>query len=229
MKPIAIIPARGGSKRIPRKNIKLMGGKPLINIAIEIAGKSGIFDQIIVTSDDDEIRQIAKEAGAFVPFIRPAELSDDFTPTKPVIQHAILEMEKQGLIPSYVCCIYPSAIFVSSDDYKDSFKQIMASSEINAMSTITKYQHPIQRALKLDSTRNINFKEPKNTLTRTQDLEDYFHDAGQFYWATRERWLDMSAILANSLGYIIDSWKVQDIDTQEDWDRAEIIYNSIKN
>ena len=223
-KNIGIIPARGGSKRIPRKNIRPISGRPLIQWAIEIALSSGVFDQVIVSTDDEEIADASISAGAGVPFVRPANLSDDFTPTVPVISHAIGELRSRGSFYDSVCCIYPASIFVESTDYANSLELLLGSPSRQYVATIAAYPHPIQRALTLSERSELDFVDPDFADVRTQDLPERWHDAGQFYWGRTEAWLRNVPILANATGYPLDASQVQDIDTDEDWRRAELLH-----
>ena len=179
---LAIIPARGGSKRIPRKNIKLFCAKPMIAWSIEAALQSGCFDQVIVSTDDAEIAEVARSYGATVPFMRPAELSDDHTGTIPVIHHAIEWVNAQGQAVEQACCLYATAPFVSPDDIRRGFDTLIGSDSDYAFS-VTSYAFPIQRAIRLNAEGQVEMFNPEHFNTRSQDLEEAFHDAGQFYWA----------------------------------------------
>lgn len=219
---IAIIPARGGSKRIPRKNIKEFCGRPMIAYAITAAKASGLFDHIVVSTDDEEIAQIAKEWGVETPFVRPAELANDFTATVPVIAHAIETCRDLGWTFDYVCCIYPSVPFIQIDDLRGAFANL-ARSEADYCFPVTEYPSAIQRALKLLSNGKMQPYFPEFELTRTQDLESAYYDAGQFYWGRAEAWLTNPKIHNSGLGYVIPNWRVVDIDTPHDWERAETL------
>lgn len=222
--PVAILPARGGSKRIPGKNIRGISGRPLISWAIESALNSQVFSDVVVSTDDPAVAAVAREAGATTPFVRPASLSDDFTSTVDVITHAVEELVGLGLIFDLACCIYPAAIFVEPSDYVASAKIASETPDGMYVSTVVRYAHPIQRALVLDDESRISFVDPAAADTRTQDLPERWHDAGQFYWGSREAWRSGIPILENSVGYPLDSWRVQDIDTEEDWLRAEALH-----
>jgi len=178
---IAIIPARGGSKRIPKKNIKDFMGKPIIAYSIEAAIKSQLFDEVIVSTDDDEIASIAKSYGASVPFKRPEELSDDFTGTTPVVRHAVNWYTKNKTKPDNVCCIYSTAPFVQVDYIQQGYNQLLSLVQ-GHITSITTFAFPIQRALKLDEGGNVSAFYPEFIPWRSQDLEESYHDAGQFYW-----------------------------------------------
>jgi pseudaminic acid cytidylyltransferase len=218
---IAIIPARGGSKRIPKKNIKFFCGKPMIAYAIEAAKQSGLFERIVVSTDDEDTTQIAKAYGAEIPFKRPAELANDYTATVPVIAHAIEACRNLGWKFDKVCCIYPGVPFIETEDLGASLA-LLDNSDVDYCFPVTEYPSAVQRAIrKLDSGKMQPFY-PEFETTRTQDLETAYYDAGQFYWGKDEAWLTNSKIHSNGLGYLIPSWRVVDIDTLEDWDRAEI-------
>jgi pseudaminic acid cytidylyltransferase len=219
---IAIIPARGGSKRIPRKNIKDFCGKPMIAYAITAAKDSGLFDHVVVSTDDDEIACIAKEWGAETPFLRPADLANDYTPTVPVIAHAIESCCNIGWKISNVCCIYPAVPFIQIEDIRDAFS-LFINGNAEYCFPVTEYPSAIQRALKLLKNGKMQPFFPEFQFTRTQDLDKAFHDAGQFYWGKKEAWLKNPNIHGCGLGYVIQNWRVVDIDTPEDWERAEIV------
>ena len=219
---IAIIPARGGSKRIPRKNIKEFCGKPMIAYAITAAKESGLFEHIIVSTDDEEIAQIARTWGAEIPFVRPAVLANDYTVTVSVIAHAIVECRNLGWTFNHVCCIYPGVPFIQVDDLSGALVR-MNNSESDYCFPVTEYPSTIQRALKLLSSGKVKPFYPEFELTRSQDLEPAYHDAGQFYWGKASAWLTNPKIHSTGLGYTIPNWRVIDIDTLEDWSRAEIL------
>jgi pseudaminic acid cytidylyltransferase len=217
---VAVIPARGGSKRIPRKNIKVFGDKPMIAYAITAAKKSGLFDRIVVSTDDSEIAKIAKEWGAETPFVRPVELADDYTATVPVISHAIQECEVLGWQIDYVCCIYPAVPFLKIEDLQGAYKQI-ESSDSDYCFPVTEFPSAIQRALKRNMCGSMQPFYPEFELIRTQDLDAAFYDAGQFYWGKKDAWFSNPRVHISGLGFVIPNWRVVDIDTPEDWDRAE--------
>ena len=219
---IAVIPARGGSKRIPRKNIKDFCGKPMIAYAITAAKDTGLFQHIVVSTDDDEIAKIAKSWGAETPFVRPPELANDHAATVPVIAHSVKACRSLGWNFDYACCIYPAVPFIQIDDLKGSLAQL-ASSEIDYCFPITQYSSPIQRALKMLSNGRIKPFYPEFELTRTQDLEPAYYDAGQFYWGKASAWLTNPKIYGSGIGYVIPNSRAVDIDTLDDWERAEIL------
>lgn len=224
---IAIIPARGGSKRIPRKNIKEFCGKPMIAYAITAAKESCLFEHIVVSTDDEEIAEIANAWGAETPFVRPAELANDYTETVPVITHAIGGCRTFEWKFNQVCCIYPAVPFVQIDDLRGALAR-MNNSEADYCFPVTEYPSAIQRALKFLSNGKVQPFYPEFEFTRTQDLEPAFYDAGQFYWGKVEAWLTNPKIHSSGLGYKIPNWRVVDIDTPEDWQRAELFYRTIK-
>jgi pseudaminic acid cytidylyltransferase len=226
---IAIIPARGGSKRIPRKNIKLFHGKPLIAYSIEAAIKSQCFDKIIVSTDDDEIAKVALEYGAEVPFIRPAAISDDHATTMDVINHAIIWFKEHEFEVSHICCIYATAPFISSNAVKSGLTSLITG-KFNYAFSATSFPFPIQRALKIQSDASTAMFQPEHANTRSQDLEEAYHDAGQFYWGTAEAFLNKKAIFSdNSFAIVLPRTTVQDIDTPEDWDNAQAMFALLKS
>lgn len=225
---VAIIPARGGSKRIPRKNIKNFCGKPMITWSIEAALQSSCFERVIISTDDEEIAELALCLGAQVPFMRPEELSGDFVATIPVIKHAIQQLEANQVIPDRVCCIYATAPFISADALKSGLTLIQKQNADYVFS-VTSYAFPIQRAIKLQQNGTVQMFSPEYFNTRSQDLEEVYHDAGQFYWGARTAWLEEKPIFSSeSYPLILPRHLVQDIDTQEDWIRAELMFKSIE-
>ena len=226
---LAVIPARGGSKRIHRKNIKLFGGKPMIAWSIEAAQHTKLFDRIVVSTDDKEIASIARKYGADVPFVRPAELSDDHTATAPVIAHAIEWQLKHGCDPIAICCIYATAPFLRSEDINLGQK-ILDQSDVDFAFSVTSYAFPIQRAVKLRDDGRIEMFDPSQFQARSQDLLEAFHDAGQFYWGTRGAWLSGTPIFGpKSAPVFLPRYRVQDIDTPEDWEQAELMMEVLRN
>lgn len=224
---IAVIPARGGSKRIPRKNIKEFSGKPMIAYAITAAKESGLFEHIVVSTDDDEIAQIARAWGAETPFIRPPKLANDYTATIPVIAHAIEACRTLGWSIDKVCCIYPGVPFIQIDDLQGALAQL-SNSGADYCFPVTEYPSVIQRALKLSSNGKMQPFYPEYEMTRTQDLERAYFDAGQFYWGKAEAWLENPKIHSGGLGYVIPNWRVVDIDTLDDWQRAELLLETMR-
>lgn len=226
-KAIAIIPARGGSKRIPRKNIKEFYGKPLIAYSILAALESKLFDKIIVTTDDEEIANVAKKYGADVPFIRPKGLSDDFTGTGDVVKHTLEWLKAEGETFEYVCTIYATAPLLQSKYLVEGYNALKNSTAINAFSA-TSMPFPIQRTFKVNDEGRCEMFTPEHYMTRSQDLEEAFQDAGQFYWTKTDRTSDEIMFGKDSIPIILPRHLVQDIDTLEDWQRAEIMYKVIK-
>jgi pseudaminic acid cytidylyltransferase len=220
---IAIIPARGGSKRIPRKNIKTFCAKPMIAWSIEAAKSSGLFEYVIVSTDDAEISEVARQLGAEVPFVRPEALSNDHAGTIPVIAHATQWALNQGFDVSAVCCIYATAPFLKVDDLKRGV-EALESGDWDYAFTVTDFAAPIFRAFKQTEEGGIEMFYPEHFGTRSQDLPTALHDAGQFYWGRPGAWLEGRSIFdRRSNPLIIPRWRVQDIDTLEDWERAEIL------
>jgi len=225
---IAIIPARGGSKRIPRKNINQFAGIPVIAHAITAAKASGLFDHVIVSTDDKEIAEIARQWGAETPFDRPANLADDHTPTVPVIAHAVRVCQDLGWTVDYACCIYPCSPLLMADDLVASLK-IVQTQDAEFIYPVTEYAHPIQRAMRRLPSGGMQFLSSEFELTRTQDLEKTYHDAGQFYWGKANAWLEHKKMHTDGLCYPIPNWRVVDIDTLDDWKRAELLFGLVNN
>ena len=224
---IAIIPARGGSKRIPKKNIKMFGKKPMVVWSIEAAIKSGCFDRIIVSTDDQKIADTAKENGAEVPFVRPSNISDDYTGTSVVVAHAIKWLHNKQENIDLVCCIYPTAPFIRPYDIKESM-QIIKKERVDFVFSVTSYAFPIQRAVMINDYNRCEMYQPEMFDSRSQDVQSAFHDAGQFYWGSPAAWLeDRNIFSINSIPYILPRYLVQDIDTKEDWKQAEVMLDAI--
>lgn len=218
---LCVIPARGGSKRIPRKNVRAFGGKPMIAWSIEAALASGCFDRVIVSTDDDEIAQVARRCGADAPFVRPAELSDDHTPTVPVIAHATQWAQQQGAAVEAVCCLYATAPFVRGEDIRNG-QQLLEATGCDYVFAVTAYAAPIQRAVRITAAQRVQMFWPEQFNTRSQDLEPAYHDAAQFYWGCPQAWLAGKPIFsADTAPLVLPRHRVQDIDTPEDWERAE--------
>jgi pseudaminic acid cytidylyltransferase len=220
---VAIIPARGGSKRIPRKNIRMFAGKPMIAHSIQCALGSGLFDRVIVSTDDAEIAAVAREHGAETPFVRPAELSNDHAGTIAVIAHAVDWLLDSGVSLTAACCIYATAPFVRSDDLRKAL-QLLESGDWQYTFAVTSYAFPIFRSVRMAADGSVEMFFPEHFPTRSQDLPEALHDAGQFYWGRPRAWLDNLKIFdKHSTAVTIPRWRVQDIDTEEDWQRAELI------
>ena len=224
---VAIIPARGGSKRIPKKNIRLFAGKPIIAYSIEAANKTRLFNHIIVSTDSSEIADVAIEHGANVPFLRPPELSDDFTATAPVLLHA-LEWVRENLGKvDHICCIYPTAPFLSVGDLLKSYS-LIRDKQTDSVFSVTTFSYPIFRALKIDDGGYLRMIWTEHINSRSQDLPESYHDAGMFYWLNANKFAEKKAVLTdNSIGYILPRYRVQDIDTEEDWKNAELMFKAL--
>jgi|TARA_B100001971_G_C18116164_1_gene496922 N-acylneuraminate cytidylyltransferase len=220
---ICVIPARGESKRIPRKNIKDFNGKPMIQWSIEAADASNIFNNIFVSTDDDEIAEIAKSLGAEVPFIRPKELSDDYTNTTDVIAHATKWAMSESIDASIVCCLYATSPFVLPADLEEAHK-IITSENWQYVFSASEFSSPIFRSFEQIENGGVKMFYPQHFETRSQDLPQALYDAGMFYMARAEAWLQGLKIFDDhSFPLRIPSWRVQDIDTPEDWDRAVLM------
>lgn len=228
MSAVAIIPARGGSKRIPRKNIKEFCGKPMIAWSIEAAMESGCFDRVIVSTDDEDIAAVARQHGAETPFMRPAQLSDDYTGTIPVIRHAVEWLADNGYAVSQACCIYATAPFVAPEDLKRG-QQLLNSEACSYAFSVTSYAFPIQRAIRITGGGRVAMFNPEHFGTRSQDLEEAWHDAGQFYWGTAQAWKEERLIFSEDAAPVtLPRHRVQDIDTPEDWVRAEWLFKAMQ-
>lgn len=226
---IAIIPARGGSKRIPRKNIKPFCGKPMIAWSIEAALQSHCFDRIIVSTDDCEIAEVARAHGADVPFTRPPELSDDHTGTIPVIAHAIGWVNAHDASVDLACCLYATAPFVQADDLQRGL-DVLNTSDADYAFSVTSYAFPIQRAIRITADQRVEMFNPQHFSTRSQDLEEAFHDAGQFYWGRAAAWLAGKPLFSHrAVPLQFPRHRVQDIDTQADWERAEWLFKAMQS
>jgi pseudaminic acid cytidylyltransferase len=224
----AVIPARSGSKRIPGKNIKLFLGKPMISYSIEAAKKSGVFDRIIVSTDSPEIAKIAVVYGAEVPFMRPPELSGDHASTDSVVLHALDWLGANWKPVDYICCIYSTAPFVRPEYLKKGLELLRSENATSAFS-VTSFPCPIFRALKVDGGGRIQMFWPEHRLTRSQDLPEAFHDAGQFYWADARKYaLEKRLFSSDAVPIILPRKFVQDIDTPEDWERAESMFKVLE-
>jgi len=225
---LAVIPARGGSKRIPRKNIRLFCGQPMIAWSIEAALKSSCFDEVMVSTDDTEIAEVARQYGAHVPFVRPAELSDDHTGTTAVVAHAVDWFAMRGQTPTQVCCLYATAPFVTPDDLLRGLNMLNETGCDYAFS-VTSYAFPIQRAVRITHAGRIEMLDAKHFNSRSQDLEEAYHDAGQFYWGSADAWRERKLIFSPvSAPVLLPRYRVQDIDTLEDWVRAEWMFKALR-
>jgi len=227
MNRLAIIPARGGSKRIPQKNSKLFCGKPMISWSIEAAIESHCFDRIIVSTDDSDIADIAKYYGAEVPFMRPRELADDYTATRPVVNHAIEQATNLWGKPKYVCCIYATAPFLTSTDIQQAFEKLQKTTASFVFSA-GRFSYPIYRGLSVDESGRVSRIWPEFKNTRSQDLSDVYHDAGQFYWGMTDAFLNyMDPLSSDGAAHGLPATRVRDIDTQDDWDISELLFKAL--
>lgn len=226
MKTIAIIPARGGSKRIPGKNVKPFAGAPMISYSIKAALLSNIFDDVIVSTDDPQIAEVAHEYGASVPFMRPPEISRDDTATPPVIQHAIKWYNEHIGPVGFACCLYATSPFTTSEDLVTGLDTLKKSDKSFSMS-VCSYAYPIQRALKITADGALAMFDPAMMMVRSQMLEPAYHDAGQFYWGRASAWLESERIFDSATPVFIPRYRVMDIDTVEDWVQAELMFKAV--
>lgn len=226
---VAIIPARGGSKRISRKNIRLFLGRPILSYSISAAQKTGLFDRIIVSTDDREIAEVARQYGAQCPFLRPAELSGDFIGINEVMRHAMGWLNDQGESVDFACCIFATAPLIQASYLEEGFRYLVEHPELAFAFSVTSFPFPIQRGLRLTASGTVTAIWPEHRSTRSQDLEETFHDAGQFYWGRSQAFLDDIPLFSPaSKGIVLPRYLVQDIDTEEDWLRAEFMYQAIQ-
>lgn len=226
---VAIIPARGGSKRISNKNIRHFRGKPIISYSIETALASKLFDKIIISTDDDQIANIAESCGAEVPFRRPTELANDMAPTIPVVKHALEWLEQTGFSVELVCCIYATAPFMKTEDLNTGLKIMESNPQAEFAIPVTTFSFPIFRSVKMKEGF-LKMFYPEHTSTRSQDLPTAWHDAGQFYWGRNKAWKSRSGFFnSHSMGIPIPRHRVHDIDDNEDWIRAELIHSALEH
>jgi N-acylneuraminate cytidylyltransferase len=224
---IAVVPARGGSKRIPRKNIRPFCGRPMIAWPIGAARESGLFDHVIVSTDDPEIAGTARDLGAEVPFMRPAELADDHAGTIPVMAHATSWAQAQGWPIEAVCCVYPTAPMISPDDLAEGLR-LLTEGGRDFVFAATDFASPIFRAFRQTEDGGIEMFFPDHFHSRSQDLPAALHDAAQFYWGRPEAWLTAQTLFGPKSGVVlVPRWRVQDIDTPDDWVRAEAMFRSL--
>ncbi len=223
MSIVAVITARGGSKRIPRKNIKEFMGKPMLAYAVEAAVNSKVFDEVMVSTDDVEIAEIAKQFGAKVPFMRSEKTANDFATTADVLEEVVSEYRKRGKTFDELCCIYPCVPFLTADVIKNAYEKFKTSGA-DRLTPVVKYSFPIQRAFKLNEQGLLEYREPENAPKRSQDLEPMYHDVGMFYFYKTEKMnSDKIAMLE------MDEAMVQDIDNDSDWQMAEMKYRIMHN
>jgi pseudaminic acid cytidylyltransferase len=229
MNIVAIIPARGGSKRIARKNIRQFAGKPIIAYSILAAKASGLFNRIIVSTDSDDIARTAKIYGAEMPFKRPAELSDDFTETAPVILHALNWLTENGIAPEYFCCIYATSPFLTTEYLKKGL-DLLIEKDATTSFGVTSFSYPIFRGLKIEDSGRIKMLWPEYEHSRSNDLPRVYHDAGQFYWGVTKKFLkEQKLFSSDSIPVVLPGYLVQDIDTPDDWQQAERMYLAMQN
>lgn len=221
---IAIIPARGGSKRILRKNIRPFCGQPMLAYAILAAQAAGCFSHIVVSTDDEEIAEVARQWGAEVPFMRSASLADDHTGTTPVVIDAIRRLDELGLMAEHYCNIYATVPLIQASDLNNAYQRLLAS-QAPFIYTVAEFGFPIQRAVRMDEQGRVSPFWPEQMAKRSQDLEAAYQDAGQFYWGSRDAWLaGVSPVGGEVIGYLLPRHRVVDIDTPEDWHLAELLY-----
>ena len=221
---IAVIPARGGSKRVPRKNIRAFLGEPLLARTIGLLQRSGVFSRIVVSTDDAEIAAVAVSAGAEVPFLRDARLADDHASTAPVIRDTIERLASMGDQPDIVCAVYPAAVLAAPDDLRQAITIMRETPGLSYVIPVTTFGYPVQRALRRHADGSLSMFQPEHYNARSQDLEPAYHDAGQYYVGARAAWLsERPFFTADTRTMLIPRWRVQDIDTLEDWTRAEQI------
>jgi len=224
---VAIIPARGGSKRIIKKNIKFFLGKPIIAYSIENAIRSNLFDKVVVSTDNNEIAEVATQFGAEVPFSRPTELSDDFTGTHEVIGHAVKWLENNGHEIDYACCIYATAPLIQIEDIVKGF-DLIKTGEWESVIAATNYSYPVFRSFECLPNGSLRMIFPEHFTSRSQDLPEIYHDAGQFYWASAKVWLDKPKAFGSKSTIVkLPNYRIQDIDNEDDWIKAEITYNAL--
>lgn len=221
---VAIITARGGSKRIPRKNIKLFNGKPIIAYSIEAALRSHMFEEVMVSTDDEEIAQTSKEYGATIPFLRSSRTSDDYATTADVLKEVLQNYQQKQRNFEYACCIYPTAPFVTADKLSEAFQKLKQD-KADSILPVTKFSFPIWRSLKIENGK-VSYNWPEFAPRRSQDLPSSYHDCGQFYFFKTSVFLETGRIITeNTIGFEVPESEVQDIDNEEDWKVAEIKYS----
>lgn len=226
MQNIALIPARGGSKRVPKKNIRNFLGKPIIAYTIEAAKESGCFDRIIVSTDCPEIKEVALSLGVEVPFQRPDDIADDFSTAIDVIKHTITWLKEEKVEFDLICCLYATAPFMRSSDIILGHEKLTNSPNADYAVTVTSFPFPIQRGVMIKNDRMEMF-QPEHFLTRSQDLEESYHDAAQIYWGRPDAFLnDIPVLSKQAIPIVLPRHLVQDIDTEEDWVRAEMLFKA---
>jgi len=220
---VALIPARGGSQRIPRKNIKPFLGVPILSRIIDTLEASGSVDRVVVSTDDEEIAEIARGSGADVPFMRPDELADHHTGARPVIQHGIDELDLSD--EDVVVVMYPTAVMTTPDDLRTAAEMLLGDDACEFVLSVAEFPAPVQRALHLGEAGEVSPREPEHLLRRSQDLRSAYYDIGQFYWGRVGAWRSPTPVVrARCRAYVMDQWRAVDIDTPDDWTRAEMVY-----
>lgn len=221
----AIIPARGGSKRIPRKNIRPFAGRPIIHHVIATAQASGLFDRIVVSTDDAEIAEVARAGGAETPFARPAAIADDHADTASVIAHALRSLAEGGTPVTLACCLYPTAPMVQAGDLAAALALIEGDAGVDYAFSAARFSYPVQRGFERTADGGVVPLYPEHRLTRSQDLPPVYHDAGQFYWGRADAWEQGRPIFSAASRIVeLPPWRTQDIDTEEDWQMAERLF-----
>lgn len=227
MKKIAIITARGGSKRIPRKNIKKFCGKPILAYSIEAALHSGVFDTVMVSTDDEEIADIARQYGAEVPFFRSEKTANDYATTSQVLAEVLEEYESRGEHFDMVCCIYPTAPFITSERLKSAL-DLLVETQADSVLPVVRFSFPPQRGVILEDGY-LQFKWPEHRNARSQDLEPLYHDVGQFYCVNASSFAAQRVlVMEKTVPLILSEMEIQDIDTEEDWMMAELKYRLLQ-
>ncbi len=226
---LAVIPARGGSKRIPRKNVRDFHGKPIIAYSIQAALSTGLFERVVVSTDDEEIAETATAHGADVPFLRPKDIADDYTGTNEVVRHALLWHREAGSVYDFACCIYATAPLLQGSDITRGYDCLVDNGAAFAFS-VTTFPYPVQRALRVDDQGRLDAMFPDYRDARSQDLEECYHDAAQFYWGQAQAFIDRTPMMSPaSCPVILPRSRVQDIDTEEDWERALNLYQLLQS
>lgn len=227
MNAVAVIPARGGSKRVPRKNIRGFRGKPMIAWPLLAIAESRLFDRVIVSTDDEEIASVARQHGAETPFKRPAEYANDHVGTTAAVYHALEYLREHGGLPAYVCCVYATAAFLQTEALREGYA-LVTQDGVRGSFAVATFAHPIQRAWRQNEQGELELIWPEHKRTRSQDLALAYHDAGQFYWADVETFLQHRTFTFPPVKpVVIPHHLVHDIDTEEDWRRAELMHEAL--
>ena len=227
---VAIITARGGSKRIPRKNLREFCGRPILHYAIDAATAAGCFDEVMVSTDDPEIAAAAQAGGAAVPFVRSAHAASDTATTADVVAEVLQQYRARGRTFECACCLYPTAPFVTADSLRAALALLQSDVSIPGVLPVVRYSYSIQRALSLSADQRITWREPQYRLIRSQDLEPAYHDAGQFYWVRVAAFERRPEVVTDGMAAVVlPEWRAQDIDTEDDWIMAELKYRYLQN